>query len=240
MLANGPCEEKRPKFFSGWLAFGNNLQLLAFQFSRVAGLHEQPATDLPVLQAANVLSTANAKNSQVLPRTQNLNSACFVFRRYDYFSEDLTHRPGGRFAYWAIGSDYAAECRGGISNQGLSISLLGCFAQSNTSGIRMLDDRAGRLIKIPNELPGRVGVDVVIKRHLLTGEQIRVRDPAAPDLIQSRLLVWVFSVTQVSQFLRNEEPAFWQILVVFTEVRAETFHCKSTAASNADSDTMAG
>ena len=40
----------------------------------------------------------------------------------------------------------------------------------------MLDDRTGQFVKITDELPGGVGVNIVVEGHLLAGKQFGVGD----------------------------------------------------------------
>jgi hypothetical protein len=63
----------------------------------------------------------------------------------------------------------------------------------------VLDDGAGRLVEVADELPGGVGVHVIVEGHLLAGDDLRVGDAATlACVIERGALVRVLAVSQIA------------------------------------------
>ena len=64
----------------------------------------------------------------------------------------------------------------------------------------MLDDCTREFVKIANELPRRIGIDVVVEGHFLAIEEVRGRYAALFDCVQGRSLMGVLTITEVRDF----------------------------------------
>jgi hypothetical protein len=122
----------------------------------------------------------------------------FVIRSDDDFDKDFGDGPRGSFVDSTIKSDDAAECRHGITCECLAIGLFIVIADGGAGGICMFDDGAGERVEIVYQLPGSIGIDIVVERHLLAGKQLGVSHSAFPSgVIKRCFLVRILAVTQI-------------------------------------------
>src|SRR6185369_17824317 len=93
-------------------------------------------------------------------------------------AEDLRHLFGRCRIDLAIERYDPAKRRNRIRSQSFFVSVSKSLSETDARWICVLDDGARGLFKVADELPRRFGIDVVVERHLFTGEDGGVRDAA--------------------------------------------------------------
>ena len=161
----------------------------------VARLYEHAACDALEVQAFGPSRLARAEYAQVLLRLQNFDRRLFKVRRDDDLRENLRDGARRRFVNRAVEGDDAAEGRHGVGRERAPVSLFERRGGGRARRVHVLDDRARRLVEVAHELPRRVGVNVVVERHLLAAEHFGLRDAAARACtVERRLLMRILAV----------------------------------------------
>ena len=103
----------------------------------------------------------------------------------------------------AVERDHAAVRARRVAGEGLLVGRLDGLADRAAARVVVLDDRAGRLVELLDQLARRGEVEQVVERQLLAvelrdaGEQVGRRAGAR---VEGRLLVGVLAVAQVATF----------------------------------------
>ena len=172
------------------------------------GLYQHAAGNLFVFKAVNKFRFTKPKDAKALLRFQNFNRSIIIIGRHDYFRKNLCYCARRSLVKRSIESHDAAESRKQIARQRASVGFLDSNAQRNARGICVFDYGAGRRLELAYKLPRRVGIDVVVERHFLSGKLFSRCQPrrfngrgTRSNFIESGGLMRVFTVTKVSRLV---------------------------------------
>jgi hypothetical protein len=193
VLANLPAEFERSPFFFAGDALGNHLALAPLQPVRVGRLHQVSAADRFHHRLVGG-SWTYLQQAQVLLRRQYVSCARGIIGRSDGFDERFRDLLRGLFIQRPIERQNSTVSRDGIRLKRAPVALGLRRRLRAATRIGVLDDGRRRLIKLVNQLPGRVEIDQIVVRELLALQLLGSRDSTVPYGIKRRRLMRILPI----------------------------------------------
>ena len=189
-------------FFFGGSTVGNDFAVRSGFGAVVWGLYQKAAGYFVYLQffmgQSRYFDEAN-----IFLCGKNIKGFLGEFRSHDDFKENRFHRFCCFFVAFPVHSNDTAESGFAVCRKGFLECIESIFTKSTATWIGMFDDSASRLVfPFGSQVPSSFHVDNVVVRQFFAVELFGVRNAAFGFrvFVESRLLVRVFTVTQVLHF----------------------------------------
>ena len=181
-------------------------------------LHQHAAVDGAQLHLGTVVHAAGSQHAQVGALGHALERLIGVARGDDDLDEllvlvgEVLNQLKGNLA---VAGDDAAEGALGIAGESAVVGGRDVLGNGGTAGVLMLEDHAGRLVELADQVPSGVGIQIVVVAERLALDllgaherELRARGVLAAlgKTIDRGLLLWVLAIAQVVDlFQRNLE-----------------------------------
>ena len=179
-------------------------------------LHQHAAVDGAQLHLGAVVHAAGSQHAQVGTLAHALKRLGSVARGDDNLDELLVLI--GKVLNQLIGNltvagDDAAEGALGIAGEGAVVGSRNILGNGRTAGILVLEDHAGRLVELADQVPGGVGIQIVVVAERLALDllgaherELRARGVLAAlgKAVDRSLLLRILAIAQVVDLLQRD------------------------------------
>ncbi len=192
------------------LAASDDLQIFGVDAAGIARLDEQPARDATVFELAGrrAAQIAQDQHANVRLRGEGLRRlGRHSGRRQNLHELTIDDRGRRRHVQLTVESDDAAESRGWIGAIRTVVGFQRRSGHGYATRIRVLHYYAGGFSELPHALDSGVGIGDVVERQIFALQNRRrgnTRAAWSRTPIESRVLVRVFTVTQLLHLVENE------------------------------------
>ena len=179
-------------------------------------LHQHTAIDGAQLHLGAVVHAAGGQHAQVGALSHALERLVGVTRGDDDLDEllvmvgEVLDQLKGNLA---VAGDDAAEGALGIAGEGAVVGGRNIVGHGRATGVLMLEDHASRLIELANQVPGGVGVQVVVVAERLALDLLGAHErelgalgvlAALGKAVDRGLLLRVLTIAQVIDLLQRD------------------------------------
>ena len=152
----------------------------------VGVLQEQAAGDEPHVHALLLPVAGSCRRRRFFLSLKHLERGRLEVGRDDDLGEDVAQVLGHLERDGAVGGDDAAERRHRVALVRAQVGARDRVERvrrgdRDAARVRVLDDRDGGLDQVERRAQGRIGIDVVVVRHLLALQLRRLRDAVAAE-----------------------------------------------------------
>ena len=179
-------------------------------------LHQHAAVDGAQLHLGTVVHAAGSQHAQVGALDHALERLIGVARGDDDLDEllvlvgEVLNQLKGNLA---VAGDDAAEGALGIAGESAVVGGRDVLGNGGTAGVLMLEDHAGRLVELADQVPGGIGVQIVVVAERLALDllgahkrELRARGVLAAlgKAVDRSLLLRILTIAQVVDLLQRD------------------------------------
>ena len=179
-------------------------------------LHQHAAVDGAQLHLGTVVHAAGSQHAQVGALGHALECLGGIARGDDDLDEllvlvgEVLNQLKGNLA---VAGDDAAEGALGITGESAVVGGRDVLGNGGTAGVLMLEDHAGRLVELADQVPSGVGIQIVVVAERLALDllgaherELRARGVLAAlgKAIDRGLLLWVLAIAQVVDLFQRD------------------------------------